>query len=1714
MRYNTPAAAAIRACRRIYSLVNTRRMPAFQVVIVATFVAVLPALAPAQEARLDRWMGDLANDAPAAVDQTLAEFILPGTHDSGAYNLKLTNACQDCGNYDKLTGAVAKCKSVLNTVLSKLPGQDPGALDPLCDFQIPALVVPWAATQNRDVFGQLMLGARVFDLRFFEAGAEESGQWSFFFTDPLGGPLVNVGGELTEGEYYAYHTLPGASATSIFDNIKTFLNDPDHSDEILILHFSQMHMVHRPLDPSKPDGQDDNGAEGLAEFFRTLFDSVGRDRFFLRSLGPAAKISTLQAQQPQQIIVVNDSGVPSRLTRSGGDQFIRDRIWTTSAIQTESFSPPGGYPKADNWNTDAKLFAELKALGNKRASTSNPPRMFEMRVPFGVDESDPDKGLMIIRSVLCDIDIGNFSGKCPAVNDDWDSFKSLQEVAAWTNPKILPALMRLPRDQVNIVMTDFYPAELTRDVIKLNKGGVRVQLSIDEIEELECHDCPPSLTPDPDYYPKVTFSNSVEWPNWGGAHLEEDDDPLRPDWVAARIADADTQDVAITMEIWDEDNGDDDRSKIDGNAESITETVPIAPVLPEWTAEWTRSGSEGVTVFDSSRITYSVWVCTWPVCDLVGNTPPTAVLQTLLDIGVLEGFQTVVAGTCTDLSPPGCQPSFDPDPDLFGEIRLYEWDFDFRGPITCTGSPDADCEETRRSQFDPDASSSHGLAAFVPEDGPGSTVVAMRVADGGGERSEIVAREVQIQNLRPSLTALELARSEAAEFSTLPVVVRFDDPGTDDQPFECNVHFRKQGSLTQLTAGGEVTAVGTTPAPESGPQLTHYMCTTDIALGSAGVYDVWARVTDKDGAQSVESVLTELPVVASRDTVDSAGFNPEPALEGQLVTATATFTDIDADGAPFSCLFVLVGDAGRVVHPGVSVVETGEEISPAARFYRCETDTLLLAEGQYELQVNVTDTNNVLTRAVFSVDHEVISLVDVPDLTGQELSSAIAAIAGAGLVPGNVTTANSADVVPDAVISQMPAAGASVNERTLVNLVVSIGPVLTGVPFVIGRTQAAAEAAILAAGLAVGEITKSATSLAPAGSVTTQTPPSGSQSPIGSAVNLVISANPVVSAEIDGAPGSLREVIARVGPGATISFAAELSGKTLVLPSGPLAIDKAVRIGASALPGGIGISGNNVSRVFEIAADTSAVIVNISISEGLSNGPGGCILNDGTLALIGSSVTDCSADRGGAIFNTGTVTMAASTVADSNASVGGCVESSGELTLFRSAVVRCVATVSSGAIHSTGGLTATNSTVAASRAPQVGGVWNAGDATVTYTTIAGNHSTNAGSAALGGGYFQDTGGSLSVDSSIFAGNTSDIAPDVSWQGRGTLTSPGPNLIGVNESAESIFPAGVLVGTRGVPRDPELGPLTDNGGGTESFLPLVGSPAINAASLPMVIDQRGVFRPGGTLNDLGAVERSPADNVAPVVNAGPNGELDEGATFASAGSFSDPDSTAWTASVDYGDGSGEQPLAIESNNAFELEHTYVDDGIYTVTVTVSDDSSGQGTATATVTVNAVNTPPVLSPIGDKNVDAGATLTFAATAIDTDVPANALTFSLDTGAPAGAGIDPTSGLFAWTPDGAAGPGPFQITVRVRDDGVPSLSDSETISVTISGAQPGPGDIDGDGDVDIVDVQLLLAARGEPATGADDPRDLDGDGVISVVDARTAVLLCTLPRCASPG
>ena len=114
------------------------------------------------------------------------------------------------------------------------------------------------------------------------------------------------------------------------------------------------------------------------------------------------------------------------------------------------------------------------------------------------------------------------------------------------------------------------------------------------------------------------------------------------------------------------------------------------------------------------------------------------------------------------------------------------------------------------------------------------------------------------------------------------------------------------------------------------------------------------------------------------------------------------------------------------------------------------------------------------------------------------------------------------------------------------------------------------------------------------------------------------------------------------------------------------------------------------------------------------------------------------------------------------------------------------------------------------------------------------------------------------------------------------------------------------------------------------------------------------------------------------------------------------------------------------------------GTYPITVRVTDDGVPHLSASATfqVTVREVNRPPMFVDTRERYVAAGTLLSFL-TAVDYDLPAQALGFEVVGGLPEGATLDPVSGVFAWRPAEAQAPAVYQVRVRATDAGTPRLS-----------------------------------------------------------------------------
>lgn len=169
--------------------------------------------------------------------------------------------------------------------------------------------------------------------------------------------------------------------------------------------------------------------------------------------------------------------------------------------------------------------------------------------------------------------------------------------------------------------------------------------------------------------------------------------------------------------------------------------------------------------------------------------------------------------------------------------------------------------------------------------------------------------------------------------------------------------------------------------------------------------------------------------------------------------------------------------------------------------------------------------------------------------------------------------------------------------------------------------------------------------------------------------------------------------------------------------------------------------------------------------------------------------------------------------------------------------------------------------------------------------------------------------------------------------------------------------------------PSIDPTT----GTLSFTPAPG--ALGSATVTVALHDNGGTANGGVDTSAPQTFVISINNVAPMVILGSNVSLNEGDALSSVGSFADPGNENWIATVDYGDGSGVQPLALNADKTFNLSHIYADNGVYNVIVTVDDGNNGSGSSALVVTVNNVAPTATLSSSGPINEGAAATISFS-------------------------------------------------------------------------------------------------------------------------------------------
>jgi hypothetical protein len=597
------------------------------------------------------------------------------------------------------------------------------------------------------------------------------------------------------------------------------------------------------------------------------------------------------------------------------------------------------------------------------------------------------------------------------------------------------------------------------------------------------------------------------------------------------------------------------------------------------------------------------------------------------------------------------------------------------------------------------------------------------------------------------------------------------------------------------------------------------------------------------------------------------------------------------------------------------------------------------------------------------------------------------------------------------------------------------------------------------------------------------------------------SAPSVTSNLDDGSAGTLRSAIAGACTTASITFTLGAGNNTITLnpASGELQISKNLTIDGTGVPGGLIIDANHLSRIFNVDAGKTVTIKNLTIING-------------------------QASSGGGINSLGNLTISSVTFTGNKAVGAG---------------------AKGGAIDSEGGtLTIVNSTISGNTSDgNGGGLYNGGTSTATLANVTiTNNSADANNDATGagGGISQASSNAMTLRNTIVAGNFNEDgatdAPDDVFVDT-TLPSiinaaSSHNLIGVDTGLTGISNGdanGNQVGTVATPLDPRLAAaLANNGGPTQTYALLAGSPALDAgddcvtqvahcsdALLPqLTTDQRGTGfgrkLDAGDLNttqtvDIGAFEADPA--VEDITDKSTNEDTALSFSFNVGDAATAFSSITAVATTNPGLVSTitVTPGADTSKRMLNITPASNTSGTATITVTVSKTVSGTPltmTDTFVLTVNSVNDAPTLDAIPDPAAileDAGLqTINLTGiTAGPVDENTQGLTVTATSG---NTGLIPNptvnytspnaTGSLTYTPV-ANQSGTALITVTVTDDGGTANSGVNsfvrTFTVTVTAVNdaptldpiPDPAAILEDAGLQTVNLSGIAAGGGETQT-----------------------------------
>ena len=322
-------------------------------------------------------------------------------------------------------------------------------------------------------------------------------------------------------------------------------------------------------------------------------------------------------------------------------------------------------------------------------------------------------------------------------------------------------------------------------------------------------------------------------------------------------------------------------------------------------------------------------------------------------------------------------------------------------------------------------------------------------------------------------------------------------------------------------------------------------------------------------------------------------------------------------------------------------------------------------------------------------------------------------------------------------------------------------------------------------------------------------------------------------------------------------------------------------------------SGTPTFRIFDVASAGSLTLNSVTISNGLANNGqqgGGGIMSHGTLTITGSTFTGNSAPAttgtsGGAINNSGTLNLSTSTFTGNTAQEGGAVFNQKTATITNGTFTSNTATIYGGGalLNAAGTMTVTGSTFTGNAGPGGGAIDNDTTLNISDSTFTGNTGGSNGGGAI------DNFGTTTVTQTTFSGNSSPYGANIlnytgytlkismsivaNGQGGGPNCGGGQPVTDVGYNIDTGTSCGFTTSSHSLnSTSPQLGPLTSNGGSTQTMALPAGSPAVDTipastSGCAGTTDQRGTTRPQGAACDAGAYELVQSGSGTPSVPSG-------------------------------------------------------------------------------------------------------------------------------------------------------------------------------------------------------------------------------------------------------